>query len=296
MNEKACVNSQLDMPNGDALSLDRLLSELQLPTLVEKLVREKLSRSDLTEIVDIAYSSEDFNFPLCRRMPLTRLAVLTILLQKASVKYKESGVEDEIIFETFRDVSLRATLFYQRNKKAGISKDDVIWFRHIVNVNIFKLGALQFQPFEMIYLDEETIGEQYMTFAKEQKLSLPTGMPVINCHIQRGANLTPDLVTASLTSAKTFFSRCFPDKHFQVFLCYSWLLYPQMANHLPTTSNIRHFFGLFDIIGSCNDSEQAEENLFPDGKYKELPQMTSLQRMAVDHKDWFGYACGIIEI
>ena len=38
-----------------------------------------------------------------------------------------------------------------------------------LNVVIFKIGSLQFQPFEMIYLDEETIGEPYMTFSKEQK-------------------------------------------------------------------------------------------------------------------------------
>ncbi len=52
-----------------------------------------------------------------------------------------------------------------------------------MNVSIFKISSLQFQPFEMIYLDEETIGEPYMAFTKEQKESLPNGLPVINCHI-----------------------------------------------------------------------------------------------------------------
>lgn len=228
-------------------------------------------------------------------MPLTRLAVMTWLLQKTYGEYKAIGVADDIIFETFRDVTLRATLYYQKTEKAGISKEDVIWFRHLMNVNMFKVGVLQFQPFEMIYLDEETIGEHYMTFSKEQKLSLPNGAPVINCHVQSNADLSPDRVTASLQDAKDFFMRVFPKKQFQAFLCYSWLLYPQMAKRLSPESRIRKFYQLFMIIGECNDSEQAIENLFADGKRKKLPQMSSLQKMAIDHLDWFGFACGIIK-
>lgn len=89
--------------------------------------------------------------------------------------------------------------------------------------------------------------------------------------------------------------RVFPKKQFQAFLCYSWLLYPQMAKRLSPESRIRKFYQLFMIIGECNDSEQAIENLFADGKRKKLPQMSSLQKMAIDHLDWFGFACGIIK-
>ena len=94
---------------------------------------------------------------------------------------------------------------------------------------------------------------------------------------------------------KHIFMRVFPKKQFQAFLCYSWLLYPQMAKRLSPESRIRKFYQLFMIIGECNDSEQAIENLFADGKRKKLPQMSSLQKMAIDHLDWFGFACGIIK-
>ena len=65
-----------------ALSLKRLLHELQYPAPIQKAVKEKLSKSDIAEIADTAYSGEAFDYPLCRRMPLTRLAVLTWMLRK----------------------------------------------------------------------------------------------------------------------------------------------------------------------------------------------------------------------
>lgn len=157
MKEKARVEEHTSLFNEQALSLERLLNELQYPDHIEKAVKEKLEKPDIAEIASIAYSGEGFDYPLCKRMPLTRLAVVTWLLQKTYGEYKAIGVADDIIFETFRDVTLRATLYYQKTEKVGISKEDVIWFRHLMNVNMFKVGALQFQPFEMIYLDEETI-------------------------------------------------------------------------------------------------------------------------------------------
>ncbi|MCR4722465.1 MAG: acyltransferase domain-containing protein [Eubacteriales bacterium] len=276
--------------------MERLFTELQYPEHIEEAVKRKLSKPGITEIANAAYSDEQYDFPLCKRMPLTRLAVVTWLLHKKHGEYKRIGVPDTIIFDTFRDVTLRATLYYRKTEKVGISKEDVIWFRHIMNVNMFKVGVLQFQPFEMVYLDEETIGEHYVTFSKEQKNSLPNGAPVINCHIQRNADLSLDRVTASMNDAKELFLRIFPEKRFQAFLCYSWLLYPQMTKNLSPESRIKQFSHLFEIIGESNDSEQAIENLFDDGKRRELPIMSSLQKMAIEHLDWFGFACGIIKL
>lgn len=295
MKEKVRVEERNGPFNDQALPLDRLLKELQYPDHISKAIKEKLSKPGIAEIANIAYAGEGFDYPLCKRMPLTRLAVVTWLLQKKYGEYKNKGIADDIIFETFRDVTLRAALYDRKTKKVGISREDVIWFRHIMHVSLFKIGVLQFQPFEMIYLDEETMGERYMTFSKSQKRSLPNGAPVINCHIQRSADLSPDRVTASMHDAKDFFLRLFPEKQFQAFLCYSWLLYPQMAKKLPSASKIRHFYLLFEIIGECNDAEQAIENLFADGKRRETARMSSLQKMAIEHLDWFGFACGIIK-
>lgn len=281
------------------MTLEKMISQLHYTNEIEQAVLRKIRKDEklIDEIAETAYHGEDCDFALCRRMPLTRLAVVTYLLLRKYDDYKAKQIPDSIIFDTFRDVSLRANLYYEKSGKVGLSKEDVIWFRHIMNAAIFKIGALQFQPFEMVYLDEETIGEPYMTFAKEQKEALPSGIPVINCHIQQGADLSRQAVSAAFQNAKDFFAAYFPAVHYQAFLCYSWLLYPPMLAHLSEKSNIKQFAGNFTIIGSCNDPEQAIKSLLGDETEKGLPaNATSLQRLAFEHKECFGFACGIIKI
>lgn len=278
--------------------LEKLLSGLHFEIVIEEAVNRKIKKDMrfIKEIANTAYSGDNLSFSLCNRKPLTRLVVVIYLLTQKYAEYKALGVSDDIILDTFGDVSLRANLFFKKSGKIGLKKDDVIWFRHIMNVCIFKIGALQFQKFEMQYLDEATIGEAYMAFEEIQKTRLPNGSPVINCHIQRDADISAVSVEASFARAKVFFAECFPAIRYKAFLCYSWLLYPPMLKRLPEESNIRQFAERFTIIGSCEDSEQAMENLFDNGKPNVSQKPTSLQKMAIDHKDILGFGCGIILI
>lgn len=294
--EAAGAAGRRHLRRGGGLALDRLLEELRYPEAVEQAVREKLADPGIGEIAASAYAGEDLDVALCRRMPLTRLAAITFLLLQSYGDYREKGAPDHIIFDTFRDVSLRAGLYYGRTGKVGISREDVVWFRHIMHAGIFKIGVVQYQPFKMVYLDEETIGEPYMVFSPEQKALLPSGAPVINCHIQRGADLDPERVDRSFRDAEAFFQAVFPERRFQAFLCYSWLLYPKMVERLPKQSNIRRFADRFTVISSCDDAGQAMENLFEGGKRKAIPSMTALQKMAVGHIEYFGFACGIAKM
>lgn len=274
------------------MTLETLLSELRYKEEIEAAVLHKIRRDEkkIAEIADSAYQGEDLNFTLCKRMPLTRLAVVTYLLLRKYDDYREKRTPDSVIFDTFRDVSLRANLYFDRTGGVGISKEDVIWFRHLMNVGIFKIGSLQFQPFEMIYLDEETIGEPYMTFSKEQKEILPAGSRVLNCHIQQGADLRPEAVKESFRGARQFFSA-----PYKAVLCYSWLLYPPMVKRLPYQSDIKQFAANFTVIGAFGDPEQAMEYLLGRRSKKELPlNATMLQKLAFEHKELFGIACGVI--
>lgn len=277
------------------MNLEKLFEELRFPDAIESAVQKTLSESEkqICEISGKAYESEGLNFPLCEYAPLTRLSVVTKLLLRKYDEYRLKGVSERIIFDTFRDVSLRADFFFKKTAKIGISKEDVIWFRHMMNVDIFKIGVLQYQPLEMLYLDERIMGEPYMVFSQELRNRLPEGVSVINCHVQRGANLREEAVGHSLEEAKAFFAESFPEIRFRGFLCYSWLLYPPMVKVLPKESNIRRFAGRFPVIGMCGDAEQAMENLFEGGGCKILYQeATFLQKAAMESPELFGYACG----
>ncbi len=280
------------------MTFETLVAQLQFELIIEEAVQKKITQNRrlIETIAENAYSGDDFNFPLCKRMPLTRLVVVAYLLISKYEEYKTIGVADDIIWDTFRDVSLRANLYYKKNRKIGIAKEDVIWFRHIMNVHIFKIGSLQYQKFHMIYLDEENIGEPYMLFSEEQKRILPNGTPVINCHIQRGADISTSSIIESLKRARAFFKDCFPSMEYKAFLCYSWLLYPPMLQRLSEKSNIKQFADFFSIIGFCNDSSQARENLFYSSKYNTSGKVTSLQRIAIANKEILGYGCGVIMV
>lgn len=277
------------------MNKNKILEILNLSPETEKAVFSALSMKNFAEICNNAYSGEAPDYPILSRKPLTRLAAVINLLSEKYEEYKSLGVPEDIIAETFRDVSLREKIHEKKTGKPGISKDDTLWFRHLINCEIFKIGVLQFQPFEMIYLDEEFLGEPYMEFSKEQKEKLPSGAPVINCHIQQGAALSTESIKTSFADAQALLSKIYPESEFKAILCYSWLLYPDMINILPENSNIKAFAENFEIIGNIQDSEQAFENLF--GKaYKRPPKLknpTKLQKLAAAKPKYFGFACGI---
>lgn len=269
------------------MDYEDLLAALCFSPAAKQAILTQISNDKIPLIAQTAYAGTVPDFPLTKQPAEIRLITVVYLLQQKYNAYHEKGVPDAIIFDTFRDVTLRANLYYAKYGKIGIADEDVIWFRHIMNVNLFKIGSLQYQPFEMIYLDEATIGEPYMDFPENYKRLLPPGTPVINCHIQNGADLRYDAVGSSLNSAKEYFAAWFPQVQFKAFLCYSWLLYPPMLNSLPPASNIRRFGERFTILGTCCDSEQAMENIRPDAQ-------TQLTRLAKEDKALFGFSCGVI--
>lgn len=272
------------------MELKQLLKELHFPGDTRRAIRRKLRRDGqrVTELMKTAYAGEAPDFPLCRQRPLMRLAVVVCLLPEKFEDYRARGIPEAAILDTFRDVSLRARLYRERRGRAGLSEEDVIWLRHIMGIGLFQLGALQFQPFSMVYLDEETLGEPYMRFPAEVKRTLPAGAPVLNCHIPQGADLRAQSVAHSLTLARQFFAAHFPTVSFRAFLCYSWLLYPPMTAQLPEGSRIRQFAGRFRIIAACQDPEQAQENL--------SGRATALQQLAAQQSDALGFACGVIPL
>lgn len=276
------------------MTLERLIRELKFtPETEEQTVREICRNPEkIKKLAETAYEGEDFQFLLCKALPLERLAAVVWLLRSAYDRYQAKKIPDTIIFDTFRDVSLRAGLYCQRTGQCGISAEDVIWFRHIRNAVIFKIGVLQFQRFEMLY--PESLGEDVVTLQNGIKEELPEGTPVINIHIQKGTDLQESRVETSLENAAEFFQNYFPETDYRAFLCCSWLLYPPMTKCLPPDSRIRKFADRFTIIGTSTYREQATENLYAEnGKKGQTEKRTFLQKLAVSEPEKFGFALGL---
>lgn len=250
----------------------------------------------MSDLAENAYESATRDFPICSLHPIGRLAVIVWKLTEIRGKYEALGVSPEIIADTFGDITLRQRLFFQKTGKVGLSRADCIWLRHLAHARIFKLGVLQYQPTEMFYPETYENGKRFFVISDSQKARLSAGTPVLNMHIQTGADLTPERVAASLQMAKNFFPMVYPETRFKAMVCYSWLLHSGLKELLPPDSRILQFAGNFDVISETGDKRQALERIF--GKrYRrkaDFPQQTSLQRTALRDLSKLGYALGVI--
>ena len=247
-----------------------------------------------------AYQAEGFDFPICKFRPLDRLVLWCCLLNRAVHRYEQAGVPETITYSTVCEVSRLAKQYQLRTGRIGLSKEHVIWLRHIYRTELFQLGSLQFQLFKMVYLDKEGCGEDYMQFSNARKQSLPQGTPVINVHIPDGADISAPAVGTSFALAACFFRKTFPGFQPKAYLCYSWLLYPPMDVLLPAGSHIRAFAEHFQIIGVAADpfGSDAVKHIYGRRytRKHDYPQHTTLQRNALGNFSKLGMACGIIEI
>lgn len=278
------------------MDLEKIVKELGFHPELEKALRQSLQEDEIAieSYQQELLKGEPLASVLADREPLFRLAVFVRMLLHKYKDYKALGVPEEIILDTFQDVGLWANQNFAMQGLKGLTKDNLSWLRHIVQVGIFKIGCLQYQPWEMVYLDYEGIGEDYMQFSPEQKEKLPTGSPVLNLHIQREADLRAEAVADSLQRAKRFFAEHFLQKPFRAMVCYTWLLYPPMLEKLPEGSKIKHFAAHFDIIAQCQDEEQAKERVFVVGKPNSSDKPSFLQRLFTEEPERMGYGCGVI--
>lgn len=246
---------------------------------------------------ETAYDGEIPDFPICRRTPLERLVIALVKLEALKERYTERGISEEIFLASAADIRLRQRLYREKTGQLGLSKGDAVWFRHLFGLQLVQLGSLQFQMLPMIYLDAEGCGEDYMHYAPEQKEKLPAGAPVLNVHIPKGADLSPQAVEDAFSRAVPFFAKHFAYQP-RAFLCCSWLLYPGMRAFLRQDSNIARFAARWKVIGEARDTSEAIARIYGGRRRRaaDYPQRTSLQRAALHHFSCLGEGYGIIEI
>lgn len=282
----------------DYIEFNEILKLLTFSPEIQESIRNYYVNNSkwVSELSELAYEGEAPNFPLCKRKPYTRLIVVIYKLIEVRKKYKNMSIPDTIFENTISDIALRAHLYIKKTGTYGLDIKSVVWFRHIFNMVIFKIGTIQFQLFQMVYLDEEFLGEPYMTFQEKWKIQLPPDSPVINVHIQEGADLTPEAVNTSFLMAGYFFDKYFPEHEYKAFMCYSWLLYPGLMELLPKDSRIVLFANRFTIIGSVQDKEDAVQRIYGHRRRSraDYPQETSLQQKAFTKMNLLGISCGII--
>ncbi|MBL8992335.1 MAG: DUF5596 domain-containing protein [Spirochaetia bacterium] len=127
---------------------------------------------------------------------------------------------------------------------------------------------------------------------------LGRGEGSLGLHIPSTGSLDMEECRKSMEAAPAFFARHFPEFRWNGWECTSWMLDPQLAEHLPASSNLVRFlkeFYLFPLAGA--NSRQTFERVF--GQYPvdldSAPATTSLQKAVLKHAraggHWRGGGC-----
>ena len=111
--------------------------------------------------------------------------------------------------------------------------------------------------------------------------TLRPGDDVINFHIPRGADLSPDHVEKSIATGASLMERYYPERSFKYTVCTSWMLDPKLLNVLPESSKISQFIRHFYLHPSGDTAGVACMNYVFPGETcptEELSEKSSLQR------------------
>lgn len=189
--------------------------------------------------------------------------------------HREHGIDPAQSRLILSDLGRHASVYQTRYGAAGFDKPD--WLELHFTGKIYQLGRLQYQ--------RALANESVAAAASAAGTPLEPGQPILSLHIPRYQGpLAAAAVDESITMAHEFFATHFPGERYPVAICSSWLLDPQLAEHLGAQANIPQFAARFQLVGEpTNDPTSALEFTFdqPDLPLAELPQRSSLERAVV---------------
>lgn len=121
----------------------------------------------------------------------------------------------------------------------------------------------------------------------EWQLILETGDPTVSLHIPAGGGLSPQTVDETMSEIQEFLRKYYPDYKYKAFVCYSWLMDPQLVDLLGKEANISRFCNRFRKVTMKSDGNAVFRFVFlkPDTNFEltELPETTTLERALKNH-------------
>ncbi|MFJ2742147.1 acyltransferase domain-containing protein [Streptomyces sp. NPDC087440] len=213
--------------------------------------------------------------------------VFVAMLPHARAHHRALGISDEDSRRTLADLGRNMAVHRRRHGEGGLSVPD--WIRLHFRGEIFQLGRLQFQRTEVLGRAGACL--------EEAGRPGRTGDPCLSIHVPDFSGpLSPRACAASLARARAFFPRHFPGERYEIAVCESWLLDPQLRDRLPEGSRILRFQDLFERIVPREEVYDTGTVRFvfgdPDLPVPGLPRRTSLERAVGDHLraggHWYG--------
>ncbi len=186
-------------------------------------------------------------------------------------KYKELNISDDVFYDTMAIFTRTVEEQRQRTNIPKFIIED--WVHNQINLKLFRLGTLEFQ----LQTNEEEISiENEVIIKKEEK--------VLSIHIPSDSVLTKENINHSYNLARSFMNEYFKEYKDSKFICYTWLISPDLDNIIKEGSKINNFREDFKIVYLSNH-ESYEPWLFGTTGCKviDLPEITSLQKQVKQH-------------
>ena len=104
--------------------------------------------------------------------------------------------------------------------------------------------------------------------------------PILNVHIPRGTDLSPEKTLSSFAGAMTFAQKAYPEFHVSRIFCCSWLLDPAIGALLDGKSKIAAYGDLFERFPVSSAGKEVFSFVFSRtySDYRDLPENTRLER------------------
>lgn len=170
-----------------------------------------------------------------------------LLLVDSAVLWDRAGIPREIRHDSFEDFGYK---LLECRKMYGIDGTFTDWFRRFYTVSRFKLGRLEF---ELVHASNyEELREPVVI----NGTTITQDMTLINVHIPSCGHMPHESVADAYDKAIAFFDglRLEGTKpQPPVFVCHSWLLWPEQEKFLPRKCNVLPFMRDYTILSSAPD-------------------------------------------
>ena len=190
--------------------------------------------------------------------------------EQALAQFRAKGISDQVFYDSAASFTVCGQWLLDHEGIYGISRSPHRkWMRHFFNIEIFRLGRLEFEYMRSGY-DAEIDGH-----------ALRKGDPCVGVHIPAG-KLNAAECEEAYDLARDFFRKHF-DMENIIFYCVSWLLHPWLGEDLSPDSGIVDFQKRFKIIDLHETPESIKQMLqwaflLPCENVNDYPEDTSLRR------------------
>ncbi|WP_254645146.1 acyltransferase domain-containing protein [Streptomyces sp. BV286] len=201
--------------------------------------------------------------------------------------HRQRDIPADVSRRTLADLGRHLAVHARRTGTIGLQVP--WWIALHFHGELYQLGRLQFQ--------RARLGGHTGRAAAVAGLGTGPGELCLSLHIAdfRGP-LSPEACDRSLDLAREFFARHYPDEHYEVAVCHSWLLDPQLKRYLPADSNIVRFQERFRVAHEETKADDKAPVGFvfgdPELPVEDLPRRTGVERAVGDHLraggHWYG--------